>query len=133
MVAIALTIAPQVTFIDPRLSAFEAFAPQFAIGGLLLVLILARRHRVLALVGLIAVGWNAFLVLPTALPRALPPLEDGPRLKVLSLNLWYENARFAETMDYLKNSGADVIGLNELTPSSKRTVLVALSDAYPYE
>jgi endonuclease/exonuclease/phosphatase family metal-dependent hydrolase len=34
MMAVALTIAPQLGFIDPRLTAFEAFAPQFALGSL---------------------------------------------------------------------------------------------------
>jgi endonuclease/exonuclease/phosphatase (EEP) superfamily protein YafD len=35
-------------------------------------------------------------------------------------------------MEYLKTSGADVIGLNELTPSSKQAVLAALGTTYPY-
>ena len=131
MVAIALTIAPQVTFIDPRLSAFEAFAPQFGIGSLALAAILAFRHRKLALAGVVAAAWNAFLVLPTVIPPSQASVQDGSTLKVLNLNLWYENQRFAETLYYLKNSGADVIGLNEVTPASK-VLLEALRPNYPY-
>ncbi len=119
MATIALTILGYATFIDPRLSVLEAFAPHFAVGGVVLSLAVAYRHRVLALAGLIVAGWNAFLVLPTVIVAAPPPVADGPPLKIVSLNLWYENARFAETLDYLKTSGADVIGLTEVTPASK--------------
>ena len=128
--AIALTIAPALTFIDPRLSAFEAFAPQFAVGSLILALVLAFRYRILALAGLVAAAWNALLVLPTIF--ADPPVtHGGPVLKLVNLNLWYENATFATTLDYLRTSGADVIGLNEVTPASK-VLLEALQSTYPY-
>ena len=130
VVAIGLTIAPQATFIDPRLSIFAAFAPQFALGSLALAAVLAFRHRKLAIIGVLAAAWNAYLVLPTIFNNTpVPP--DGPPLKIVSLNLWYDNQRFAETLDYLRRSGADLIGLNEVTPASK-VLLEALRPTYPY-
>jgi endonuclease/exonuclease/phosphatase (EEP) superfamily protein YafD len=59
---------------------------------------------------------------------------DQPKaraLKVVSFNVSYENAGFGQTVDFLAKSGADVIGLSEVTPEAK-AALGKLKGLYPY-
>lgn len=131
LVAILLTIAPQVPFLPPVLSAFEGYSVQFGIGSLVLAAILARRHRVWALAGVLVAAWSAYLVLPTVMPARSKAPVDAPSLKVVTLNIWDESPRLSDSIAYLQQSGADLIGLSEVTPQSK-AMLAALRATYPY-
>lgn len=61
---------------------------------------------------------------------ALGPAQPE-RLRILSANLYYRAADQAETLRALRSSGADLIGLVEVTPGW-RDGLKSLSDIYPY-
>ena len=130
------TFLPLLWRIAPRLVAIEAMAPQLAVAGLVLIgsNLLFRSWGVL-LLGIAAFGWNAVLVWPDMAwlqHRSAVSTEDGATLKVLSLNLWYANDDLDSTRRYLASSGADVIGLSEVTPRLKLG-LASLAAIYPYE
>ena len=52
-------------------------------------------------------------------------------LKVISFNAWYRSDNYERALRYLEASGADVIGLIEITPDWK-TALQSLEHRYPY-
>lgn len=58
-------------------------------------------------------------------------MASPDRLKVISANLYYRAADQAQTLQMLRSSGADLIGLVEVTPAW-REALTSLSDIYPY-
>ena len=127
---IVLSFAPLFAFIDGRASAFQACALQLAAGNAALALILlAFRYRVWAMAGLIAAFWNMALVWPAIAHPKAPPAAQS--LKVVSLDLWYENPDPKKAAAWLLKSGADVIGLSEVTPESK-AALAAMKSVYPY-
>ena len=133
----ALTLLPLLWRIEPRLIAFEAVAPQLAAAAAVLAilcLLLGRRWRALLAAALVA--WNLVLIWPEISPfgdRAAAAMQNGAApLKVLSMNLWYANRDPEATRAYLATSGADLIGLVEMTPRLKEQ-LAALRAVYPYE
>jgi endonuclease/exonuclease/phosphatase (EEP) superfamily protein YafD len=133
---VALTVAPLTWRYWPRLAGFEAVAPQLVfaaavLGGLCLLLRL--RWQVVLSIALVA--WNAYLIWPeiAVLDRnAATAAAGAPTLHVLSFNLWYANSNPAATLDYLTNSGADLIGLVEAQAHLKEK-LAPLRTVYPYE
>ena len=131
----ALTALPLVWRIAPRLTIFEAFAPQFAAIGLLLVIFnLLFRSRGTALIGAVAVAWNLSLLWPEIAftPRpAVAAAPQGPTLKLMTYNIFVGNGDADATRAMLAASGADVIGLMELRPEMK-AALASLHDIYPY-
>jgi endonuclease/exonuclease/phosphatase (EEP) superfamily protein YafD len=134
--AVALTIAPLLAFIDARAAAFQAIALQLAVvNALLAVPLLVYRRRLWAIAGFLAALWNIALAWPSIAANVTAMFADAPpkarALKVVSFNLSYDNPDFGPTVDFLAKSGADVIGLSEVTPEAK-AALTKLKEIYPH-
>ncbi|GAB2177868.1 endonuclease/exonuclease/phosphatase family protein [Dongia sp. agr-C8] len=134
--AVALTLAPLLAFLDARVAGLQAAALHLAaISALLAVPLLVYKRRLWALAGMLAALWNIALAWPSiaanvqAAFAAAPP--KGKTLKVVSFNLSYDNPGFKPAVDFLAKSGADVIGLSEVTPEAKKA-LGKLDALYPH-
>jgi endonuclease/exonuclease/phosphatase (EEP) superfamily protein YafD len=139
--AILLTVLPFFAFIDARAAAFQAIALQLAaLTALLAVPLLVWKRRPVtgrlwAAAGLFAALWNLALAWPSIAGNVEAALADAPpkgrALKVVSFNLSYDNPDFGKTVAFLAKSGADVIGLAEVTPEAK-AALGKLKSIYPH-
>jgi endonuclease/exonuclease/phosphatase (EEP) superfamily protein YafD len=134
--AVLLTVAPFFAVLDARAAAFQALALHLiAINGLLALVLLIRKRRILAMLGLLAALWNIAVVWPSVAANMKSALADPPAksrvLKVISFNLSFDNQDPAKVADYLAKSGADVIGLAEVTPEAK-AFLAKLKPTYPH-
>jgi endonuclease/exonuclease/phosphatase (EEP) superfamily protein YafD len=111
-------------------SVWEHFALQLtglAVFAALIALALRRWIWAALLVALaVSAAWP---LLPSITAVAAP--AQAARLRVLSANLYYHAADHARTLRMLRESGADVIGLIEVTPAW-RDALQGLADLYPY-
>jgi len=129
-----LTVIPLLWPLVPRATIFAPMAPHVAVlAGVLTVVALIARRRKLAVLSLAVVLWNAQLVWPDVSPfgAAHPAGAGKPVLKVVSFNIRFSNLNFDAMADYLLASDADVIGLVEASPWSKKG-LARLNAAYPY-
>jgi|APAra7269096979_1048534.scaffolds.fasta_scaffold06744_2 endonuclease/exonuclease/phosphatase (EEP) superfamily protein YafD len=134
--AIALTLAPLLAFIDARAAAFQAIALHLVVlNALLAVALLVYRRRFWAIAGMLAAFWNVALAWPSIAANMQAMFADPPpksrALKVVSFNLSYDNPNFGQLVTFLTKSGADVIGLSEVTPEAK-AALGKLKEIYPY-
>jgi endonuclease/exonuclease/phosphatase (EEP) superfamily protein YafD len=135
--AVALTLAPFLAFLDPRVAGLQAIALQLAvINAFLAVPLLIYRRRLWAIVGMLAALWNIALAWPSISANLQAAFADAPpkskALKVVSFNLSYDNPSFGKAVDFLAKSGADVIGLSEVTPEAKAAIFGKLKEIYPY-
>ncbi|HEX6121460.1 MAG TPA: endonuclease/exonuclease/phosphatase family protein [Dongiaceae bacterium] len=116
--------------VSPLLALLDEFAVQLtglALLGLAPALLL-RRWRLAAVLAVLA----ATLSWPVLAHRSQAAvLADGPRLTVLSLNVFEHATTHRLTLERLMASDADIIGLVELTPAWKRD-LAPLIAKYPY-
>ena len=130
---LAASLAPFFHGAWPLLGLFQHFAVQIgAVSVLLLIAALLLRLWRWALLALLLTVWHGVVLAPfLPLPES-QAVEAGPPLKVLSLNLWYENEDHARTIQALLASGADVIATVETT-AEWRDSLRALAPAYPYQ
>lgn len=122
----------------PALDAFSHFRAHLAV--LLAVaslLLLATRQWLHAAVGLLlAIG--AFSTTMAALPwhpiaraSATASAEDGPRYRLLHLNLSYDHPDPRRVLSLIGRTRPDVVTLNEASPAWRRS-LEAIRAAYPY-
>ncbi|HYE47683.1 MAG TPA: endonuclease/exonuclease/phosphatase family protein [Caulobacter sp.] len=114
---------------SPWLDLLGHFRLQYAWAALLLAaLLLIRRRRgpALAAVLVLAVqGWHLLPLIP-------PPSGDGAAgLRVVSLNLRYDNMQVDRAVDYLLGSGADIVAVHEALHHWPGA-LERLSAAYPH-
>lgn len=130
-VAVA-TLAPLFHGTWPLLGLLQHFAVQLgAASALLLIDALVLRMWRAAGLAVLLTAWHA-VVLEPFLPFPEPDAAGAAApLKVLSLNLWYENEDHARAIQALLGSGADVIATVETT-AEWRDSLQALAPAYPY-
>jgi endonuclease/exonuclease/phosphatase (EEP) superfamily protein YafD len=85
-----------------------------------------------ALLAILLTAWHTWVLYPFLPIAGEDPAEAaGPPLKVLSLNLWYENDDRSRTVQALLQSDADVIATVETT-AEWRDSLQALAPAYPF-
>ncbi|WP_374654032.1 endonuclease/exonuclease/phosphatase family protein [Dongia sp.] len=70
--------------------------------------------------------WPSFLTGPRSALAG-----EGAQMKIVSLNVWHKGQSYAAVRDYLSRSGADMIGLVEVTPRWKAE-LAPLRALYPY-
>jgi len=134
--AVAVTLAPFLAFLDARVAGLQAIALQLAVANAFLAIpLLIYRRRVWAIAGMLAALWNIALAWPSIAANVEAAFADAPpkgrALKVVSFNLSYDNPGFGRTVEFLAKSGADVIGLSEVTPEAK-AALGKLKDVYPY-
>jgi endonuclease/exonuclease/phosphatase (EEP) superfamily protein YafD len=134
LLGIALgTVAPLLADRIPPLATFESFMPHMAAASLPLgLLALCFRPRWFALLAPIAFLWNIMAIWPYMPVAAVEDqVPDGPRLKVVSANVWYRNDGYEAAIQYLESTDADVIALIEVTPQWL-TALRPLDAKYPY-
>jgi endonuclease/exonuclease/phosphatase (EEP) superfamily protein YafD len=115
---------------SPRLALLDEFAVQLtglALLGLLPALLL-RRWRLAAVLAVLAATLSWPVLAHRSQAAALP---DGPRLRVLSANVFEHATTHQRTLEALMASDADIIGLVEVTPAWKRE-LAPLIAKYPY-
>lgn len=119
------------------LQAIIAIFPHFAlqlclVGACLAILALFRRSWPgMAAAGLLAL-WQGWIIWPHAPAGASAMAAEPTTLKVVSFNTWYRNDRYEGLVEFLRDSGADVVGLVEVTPGLK-AALAPLRDIYPYQ
>ncbi|MEZ4671216.1 MAG: endonuclease/exonuclease/phosphatase family protein [Anaerolineae bacterium] len=83
--------------------------------------------RLLPIVAVIAV-W----VGPRFLPRSTVQAGNDT-LQVMSLNTWGNNHDLTQTEAWLRETGADIVVLVEVSPAYARDRLPGLNDLYPYQ
>jgi endonuclease/exonuclease/phosphatase (EEP) superfamily protein YafD len=116
--------------ISPRLALLDEFAVQLSGLALLgtVIAVTMRRWRLATILIVLA----ATLAWPLLAHRSqAATVAEGPRLKVLSANLFYFAEDHQRTLDFLLASESDVIGLVELTPAWQRA-LAPLIAKYPH-
>lgn len=107
---------------SPTLDAFASFLPVFA-GAILIGLLIARRARWALLIAAFGLAPMAVAATREAI-RVIPAVPNSARqLRVLTHNVWIDNATPAATGAIIAQSGADVVLLQETTRA--RTALVA--------
>jgi endonuclease/exonuclease/phosphatase (EEP) superfamily protein YafD len=112
---------------------FAHFRPQYVIGfAVVLPLLLLRRcWWVAGLAGAGAVGNFAVMWPHATVPVvAQAAAADAPRVRVVSLNLLQGNTKLDAVEKFLRDSEADVIVVQEVTPASAE-VLRKLAPVYP--
>lgn len=110
------------------------FARQhLAVAGLALAaLATVAQTRVWAAVALVAALLNGAALLPTGGSlQAAAAVAPGAPLRVLSLNVLTDNHRRKQVLRYLRESGADVIALEEVSDWWAEQV-AGLADLYPF-
>jgi endonuclease/exonuclease/phosphatase (EEP) superfamily protein YafD len=118
----------------PLASVAEHFAFQILLGAVLLAILAVVLHCWRWLVPILAVALIQIWIIHPYWPASVAPKSAaaGERhLKVVSLNVWYRGDSYQAVRDYLAASGADVIGLAEVTPRWKAE-LAPLREIYPY-
>ena len=110
---------------DWRLDLLTHFRFQYtlAFGAATLVLVLFR-WRKMAVVALLGLGLNIGFVAPFYLPRhdarggqALPADDAAPALSLLHYNVNTANPRRADVVRLIRESGADVVFVQEISPA----------------
>jgi endonuclease/exonuclease/phosphatase (EEP) superfamily protein YafD len=107
----------------------------YLLAGSLLVFGLAciARDRRLIVAAILLVALNAF-TFRSGLHGAAAEAAPGSQrfLRVITFNLWGGNDRMDEVAKFLATSDADVLVLQEVTPSHRAVLRQALRAAYPY-
>ncbi|WP_201863885.1 endonuclease/exonuclease/phosphatase family protein [Microvirga soli] len=130
----ALTVAGLLAPLWPALELINHFRPFLALGaGLLLILLLGLRSRRLTATAVVLFAVNLALLIVPALSYGAP--EDPaaePNLRVATLNTWVMRGQANRIMDFIKQTDADVILLQEVGQGDQAAVLDQLASAYPY-
>ena len=102
--------------LSPNLSLIEQFAVHLlslAAVGMSLALVLRRWIQTVVLAVLAAtLAWPVL-----AAHRPAAEIAEGPRLKVVSANLWFAAPTHERTIEFLMASDADIVGLIEVSAS----------------
>jgi vancomycin resistance protein VanJ len=107
--------------------AYFLFLPSLILLPLALLFRMRGNALRLAPAALIAAMWIA----PYYLPRTAQP-EPGVRLRALTFNVWGGNRSIDQAIAWVKDSDADIVMLQEITPRFAENALSPLFDLYPY-
>lgn len=111
------------------LDLFGQFAIQAVLTALALtILFAARRRPLLACLSASAAIAGYFAM---NIPAPVPPCTDMPTHRVLFFNVWDENRRARETIDFIAHQNADTVVLAEVNPRFQ-AALGELRNLYPY-
>jgi len=110
-----------------------AFTPYVALGAMLLpAAALAVRRWRLAVVATATAAVLAACVLPRAFADANPP-ATGPRLRVMTTNMWTGDADAGTIMSLVRTQRVDLLAVQELTTDGLRALDAAgLAGALPH-
>jgi len=67
------------------------------------------------------------------LPRSVSAAPDEPHLKILTYNIHSEQTSFAPMIALIRESGTDVVAIQELTTEAAARFKTELADQYPYQ
>lgn len=104
------------------------FLPLFVLLPLAFIL---RSHRTFALTLILATIGAAWIG-PRFIPRAYAGVS-GTTLKVLTFNVWGNDHDLSEKEAWIRQVNADVVLLQEISPTYARERLSNLQDIYPYQ
>ena len=62
-----------------------------------------------------------------------PVVSDGQALRVVTFNVWGNNGRLGDVQGWLRETGADVILLQEISEQYANLQIPELGDLYPYQ
>ena len=114
-------------------AAFWVRTLQFQLGLLCALLLLmalaARRWRLAAAAGAVALG--ALVPALRSLAPAHPPAAEGPTLRVMAYNIFGSNRDAAAMVASVRAVAPDVLAVEECYPAQERALSAALGD-YPY-
>lgn len=109
--------------------AYFVFLPLLVLLPAALVFKMRRNALRLIPVALIGGLWLAPYYLPRS-PNA--SILAGQTLRALTFNVWGNNQHMDDVETWIRNSGADVVMLQEITPQHTQDVLPRLYERYPY-
>jgi endonuclease/exonuclease/phosphatase family metal-dependent hydrolase len=104
---------------------FMPLVPLLALVALVRSRIAALRLLPLAVIGGLWFG-------PYLLPKS-QAAQTGASLRVLTFNVWGNNHNLRPIEDWIRESQADVVLLQEVSPAYARNELTHLLDMYPYQ
>jgi endonuclease/exonuclease/phosphatase (EEP) superfamily protein YafD len=112
------------------LDQFSHFRPQYVIWfALTLPVVIWWRRWVVAVLGVAGLGWNLAVMLPHAI-AINKPLPAAAPIRVVSFNLLQGNKTLGAVEQFIRDSNADVLVFQEVTPESAE-VLRKLDPIYP--
>ncbi|MBI1238345.1 MAG: hypothetical protein GC199_03275 [Alphaproteobacteria bacterium] len=100
-----------------------------ALAAIITVTMIFVRKARIAIAGVCITLIGVATVAPIA--RVQPCAAGQPDLRVMFFNVWRKNADIEDSMRYVRESGADIVGLVELRPEMMAAV-ESLRDIYPY-
>ncbi|MCA0458808.1 MAG: endonuclease/exonuclease/phosphatase family protein [Chloroflexi bacterium] len=119
---------------QPKLSLLNSFAhfTFLPLVPLLLLALLARSR--LALLRLLPVLLLLLVWIgPRFIPKPVPAAASDKTIRVATLNVWGNRHDISGTEAWLRETGADIIALEEVSPAYASERLTGLADRYPYQ
>lgn len=108
-------------------SAFYCFAPLF----LLLTPVILTRHKLA--IGSLAIPLGVFLFLwGRLLIPAPPPSDSSPFLEIMTFNVLISNTNTEKLIHAITAARPDVVGFQELSPTTSQAIRAQLAEYYPY-
>lgn len=101
---------------------------------LLAVVLLAFRHFSIAASAVLGAAISAVPLFPYLMSEPVPAAVASTRdetFRLLTFNVWFRNPDMARTAEYIEQSGADAVVLEELTPPQAEELLKLLP-TYPH-
>lgn len=119
---------------NPRLSLVNSFAYfLFLPLPLLLIFTLLARSRLAFLRLLPIVVVLLVWIGPRFVPKPIVAASGEKPLRMVTLNVWGNQHDFSRTEAWLRTTEADIISLEEVSPTYAAEKMKALSDLYPYQ
>jgi endonuclease/exonuclease/phosphatase (EEP) superfamily protein YafD len=118
----------------PALDIVNNGIPYLVAGGFILLGLAALTRKLWLIAGAIVIlALNAYVLL-SALhgSAAVAPKGSDRFLRVVTFNLWGGNDRMQDVTKFLADSDADVVVLQEVTPSHRAVLRQSLQAIYPY-
>jgi endonuclease/exonuclease/phosphatase (EEP) superfamily protein YafD len=110
------------------LSHFRVYLAAFSL--LVVIAAVVVENRLAIYLSVISLAVNALTIAPyISWPQAY---SDDRHFRLATVNLWVNNPATAPAIEFLRNSDADVVVLNEMTPLWKLAAKT-LEDIYPYQ
>ncbi len=115
------------------LAFFNNFAPYYFVPLLIflpLALIARSRFNIARLLpfAVIFLLWYG----PYWLPKSTVVASESESLKIVTFNVLPMNPRIDDVVDWIRQTDADIVLLQELAPESKTQLRAELADLYPY-
>jgi vancomycin resistance protein VanJ len=91
-----------------------------------------RRHR-LSIVHFLLLSIGIVWFLPRFTHGLSTPAVSAPRLTIVTFNVWGDNSQLEDVIDWLRETNADVVLLQEIPPAWSGVTIAEIHDLYPYQ